>query len=302
MQLKSGESFKGGLAAILAFFIWGLIPIYWKLLDQVSHYELLMQRIVWSFVFLILMLKTRGRLGIFLQTYRNKAMVRIHAIGGILLALNWFAFIYAVTHGQILQASLAYFIVPLVNSAVGFLVLKEPMSKLRMVAVMLATLGVLNEIFKVTEVPWMALTMAASFGAYTLIKKKTSLGTMTGLAVENTIIFPLSAMGLLVMSFMGEGAMLTDPLPLRGLIILTGLVTSIPLLLFSYGAARIQLNTLGFIQFIGPMMKFFIAVWMFHEPISGGKIVTFGFIWAGIACYIWDSLRGTRIKDVSPDL
>ena len=302
MQLKFGESFKGGLASILAFFIWGLIPIYWKLLDQINHYELLMHRIVWSFVFLIVMLKARGRLGIFLQAYRNKEMVRIHAIGGVLLALNWFAFIYAVTHGQILQASLAYFIVPLVNAAVGYLVLKEPLSRLRMLAVILATVGVLNEIFKVTEVPWLALIMAAAFGAYTLIKKKTSLGTMTSLAVENTVIFPLSGIALLVMSFLGEGAMLHDPLPVRGLIISTGLITSIPLLLFSYGAARIQLNTLGFIQFIGPIMKFFVAVWIFHEPISGGKLVTFGFIWTGIALYILDSLRGSRIKDVSLDL
>jgi chloramphenicol-sensitive protein RarD len=229
MQPKSGESFKGGLAATFAFFIWGLIPIYWKLLEEVNHYELLMHRIVWSFVFLIVMLKGRGRLGILIQAYRNRAMVRIHAIGGILLALNWFAFIYAVTHEQILQASLAYFIVPLTNSALGYLVLKEPMSRLRTAAVILATLGVLNEIFQVTEVPWMALTMAVTFGAYSLIKKKTSLGTMTGLAVENTIIFPLAGISLLVISFMGEGAMLHDPLPIRGLLLLTGFITSIPL-------------------------------------------------------------------------
>ena len=302
MKPTSGESFKGGLAAVLAFTIWGLIPVYWKLLEQVNPFELLLHRIVWSLLFLFLLLKIRGRFGLFIQAYRNIEMVRIHAIGGILLAINWYAFIYAVTNGHILQASLAYFIVPLTNSAIGYLVLKEPMSRLRALAVFLAAAGVLNEIIQVTEFPWMALTMAGSFGAYSLVKKKTSLGAVTSLTVENTIIFPLAALGLLTITFNGNGALLNEPISIRGIVLLTGVVTSVPLLLFSYGAARIQLNTLGFIQFIGPMMKFIIAVWFYGELFSATKMITFGLIWAGILLYIWDSLRNSRIKDVQPDL
>jgi chloramphenicol-sensitive protein RarD len=302
MQPKRSESFKGGIAAILAFTIWGIIPVYWKLLASVNHYELLLHRIVWSFVFLFVLIRIRGRWRLFLETYRNRKMVWLHAVGGVLLAINWFSFIYAVTHGHILQASLAYFIVPLTNAALGYLVLKESMSRLRGIAVLFATLGVLNEILQVTEFPWMALTMAATFGGYSLIKKKTSLGTVTSLTVENTIIFPVAAIALLVLTIKGESALLTEPLPLRGLLLLTGAVTSIPLLLFSYGAARIQLNTLGFIQFIGPVLKFLLAVWLYHEPFTSAKLVTFGLIWIGIVLYIWDSLQASRIKEVQHDL
>lgn len=300
MESNSKDSIKGGISAILAFIIWGIIPIYWKQLGSVDHYELLLHRVVWSFLFLVLLIRLRGRWRVFLKTYRNRKMVWMHGIGGVLLAINWFSFIYAVTTGHILQASLAYFIVPLTNAALGYLVLKEPLSRLRGTAVALAALGVLNEIFQVTEFPWMALTMAATFGGYSLIKKKTSLGTVTGLTVENTLIFPLALLALLALTFQGQGALLHETWSMRALIVLTGVVTSVPLLLFSYGAARIQLNTLGFIQFIGPILKFLLAVWLYQEPFTSEKLVTFALIWTGIALYIWDSFRTSRTKELEP--
>ncbi|MCB1120197.1 MAG: EamA family transporter RarD [Verrucomicrobiae bacterium] len=302
MDSNSNSSLKGGIAATLAFVIWGIIPVYWKLLSQVNHYELLLHRIVWSFVFLFILIRLRGRWRLFLGTYRNRRMVLLHGLGGILLAINWFAFIYAVTHGYILQASLAYFIVPLTNAALGYLVLSEPMSRWRTLAVFLAGLGVVNEILQVTEFPWMAIAMAATFGGYSLIKKKTSLGTVTSLTVENTIIFPVAAVALLALTVQGKGALLNESGSLRVLLLLTGLVTSVPLLLFSYGAARIQLSTLGFIQFIGPVLKFLLAVWLYHEPFTSAKLLTFGLIWAGILLYIWDSINLSRLKHVQPDL
>ena len=143
-------------------------------------------------------------------SFRNKDLVRIHAIGGILLAINWLAFIYAVTHEQVLQASLAYFMVPLVNSCFGFLVLKERLSILRGAAILLAGTGVLNEIVQVSEVPRFALIIAASFGSYGLLKKKTSLGTVTGLTLENTVIFPMAFLGLIAFFLSGGGALGND--------------------------------------------------------------------------------------------
>ena len=302
MEYKSGDSLKGGMAAAASFFIWGLIPVYWKLMESVNAYELVLHRIAWSFVFLVLILRFRGKLKTFLLAFRDKRLALVHAFGGVLLAINWLAFIYAVTNGQVLQASLAYFIVPLVNLGFGFLVLKEGLTKWRGLAVLLACVGVLNEVFGVDEVPWLALTIAGSFGVYGLLKKKSSLGTVTGLAMENSVIFPIAFLGLVWLFTQDRGALFHAPWSLQALILLTGIVTSIPLLLFSYGAVRVQLNTLGILQFIAPFMKFALAVWLFDEPFSSGKLITFAFIWAGIGCYLLDAFWSSRIKDVPPDL
>ncbi|MDG2166454.1 MAG: EamA family transporter RarD [Opitutales bacterium] len=302
MDNKSGDSLTGGIAAAASFFIWGLIPMYWKLLESVNAYELVLHRIAWSFFFLLLILRYRGKLKAYFLVFRGKRLALIHAFGGVMLAINWLAFIYAVTNGQILQASLAYFIVPLVNLGFGFIVLKEGLTWLRGLAVLLACVGVLNEVFGVDEVPWLALTIAGSFGVYGLLKKKSSMGTVTGLALENTVIFPIALVGLVWLFSQNQGALFHAPWSLQALILLTGIVTSIPLLLFSYGARRIQLNTLGILQFIAPCMKFGLAVWLYNEPFSSSRMVTFVFIWAGIAFYLFDAFRSSRIKDVPPDL
>ncbi|MDB2499405.1 EamA family transporter RarD [bacterium] len=302
MDNKSGDSLTGGIAAAASFFIWGLIPMYWKLLESVNAYELVLHRIAWSFFFLLLILRYRGKLKAYFLVFRGKRLALIHAFGGVMLAINWLAFIYAVTNGQILQASLAYFIVPLVNLGFGFIVLKEGLTWLRGLAVLLACVGVLNEVFGVDEVPWLALTIAGSFGVYGLLKKKSSMGTVTGLALENTVIFPIALVGLVWLFSQNQGALFHAPWSLQALILLTGIVTSIPLLLFSYGARRIQLNTLGILQFIAPCMKFGLAVWLYNEPFSSSRMITFVFIWAGIAFYLFDAFRSSRIKDVPPDL
>ena len=302
MENRSGETLKGGIAAAAAFTIWGLIPVYWKLLESVNAYELVLHRIGWSFVFLLIILRFRGKLKTYFQAFRQPRLSLIHAFGGIMLAINWLAFIYAVTNGHILQASLAYFIVPLVNLGFGILVLKEGLTKLRGLAVLLACIGVLNEVFGVDEIPWLALTIAVSFGIYGLLKKKSTLGTVTGLALENTVIFPIAFVGLVWLFTQGQGALFHAPWSLQALILLTGIVTSIPLLLFSYGAVRVQLNTLGILQFIAPFMKFALAVWLYNEPFSSGKLITFAFIWLGILFYLIDAYRSSRVKDVPPDL
>ena len=302
MDNKHGESLKGGIAAAASFIIWGLIPMYWKLLESVNAYELVLHRIAWSFVFLIIILKFRGKLSTYLQAFREKRLALVHAIAGVLLAINWLAFIYAVTNGHILQASLAYFIVPLVNLGFGFIVLKERLTRLRGFAVLLAGIGVLNEVFGVNEIPWLALIIAGSFGVYGLLKKKSSLGTVTGLALENSVIFPIAFVGLIWLFSKDQGALVFAPWSLQALILLTGIVTSIPLLLFSYGTVRVQLNTLGILQFIAPCMKFGLAVWVYDEPFSSGQLITFIFIWAGIALYLVDTIRTSRLKDVPPDL
>lgn len=302
MENRSGESLKGGIAAAASFIIWGLIPVYWKLLDSVNAYELVLHRIAWSFIFILIILRFRGTLRTYFLAFRDPRVTLIHTFAGIMLAVNWLAFIYAVTNEHILQASLAYFIVPLVNLGFGFLVLKERLTKLKGVAVLLACIGVCNEVFGVDEVPWLALAIAGSFGVYGLLKKKSSLGTVTGLALENTVIFPIAFVGLAWLFSQDQGALFHASWSLQALILLTGIVTSIPLLLFSYGTVRVQLNTLGILQFIAPCMKFVLAVWLYHEPFSSGKLITFGFIWLGILFYLFDTYQSTRTKDVPTDL
>ncbi len=215
----------------------------------------------------------------------------IHSLGGLLLAFTWFAFIYAVTHEKVLQASLAYFIVPLVNSVLGFVFLNERLSPFRTIAVAVAAVGVVNEVILLGEPPLLAIFMALSFGTYGLLKKKTSLGAVSGLALENTAIFPISIVGLSLLFFQDKGAIFYGSLSLQITIVSIGVITSIPLLLFSYGAARVELNTLGILQFIAPTVTFLLAVWLFDEPVPAVKLVTFLFIWGAIALYLWDSYR-----------
>lgn len=291
MQVNSRESLKGALSATAAFFLWGLIPIYWKLLDTVDAFELVLHRIFWSLLFLLTLVKLRHRWGLFLSAFKDKRTVFMHSLGGLLLAFTWFAFIYAVTHEKVLQASLAYFIVPLVNSALGFVFLKERLSAFRTIAVAVAAMGVVNEVILLGEPPLLAIFMALSFGTYGLLKKKTSLGAVSGLALENTAIFPISIVGLSLLIFQGKGAIFYGSLSLQITIVSIGVITSIPLLLFSYGAARVDLNTLGILQFIAPMVTFLLAVWLFDEPFPAVKLVTFLFIWGAIALYLWDSYQ-----------
>ena len=286
MTSKSEQN-KGLLATAGAFGWWGFVVIYWKNLTGYDSFELIFYRLVFSFIFLLAIIRIRGKWGVFVKSIKNPKVLRLHFFNGFLITGNWLAYVYAVTHERILEGSLAYFMVPILNMAMGFLILKEKLNRLQLIAIALATAGVINEIIQFGAVPWLALVMAVSFAIYGMNKKRSNLGPVTALAMETGLFFPLAVGGLVFMHFTGSTTFeITQPSELL-LAISTGTITIIPLLLFAYGASRVQLTTIGLFQFIAPSLKFGIGVYLYGEAFPPSKMITFALIWIALFLYIF---------------
>ena len=291
----SDDGASAGVAcAILAFLIWGLSPAYWKLLKSVNAFEILMHRMVWSFLFLLPFLAFRGRWTAFIATLKTpRRMIGLLA-STVFVTVNWFTFIYAINHDQILQTSLGYYINPLVNVLLGTLVLKERLRPLQGAAVALAAVAVFYLTFGYGRIPWMALILAFSFGFYGLIRKMAAVGALVGLTIETLLLSAPATACLVFLDATGQGAFLRAGPAISILLMGAAAVTGLPLLLFTIGARRIHLSTVGFLQYIAPTCGFFLAVFAFGEPFSGAKALTFALIWIALAIYSVDSLRYYR--------
>ncbi|RMH62593.1 MAG: EamA family transporter RarD [Calditrichaeota bacterium] len=285
---------RGYLAALAAYFLWGLSPLFWKLLVSVPAIEILMHRIVWSFPLLIVLIVLRGQKKDFIQKVRSSGQRWPYIISAILLAGNWFTYIWAVNHAFIVEASLGYFINPLVNVLMGVLFLKEKMRSLQWVAVVMAALGVFYLTVHYGHFPWIALVLAFSFATYGLIRKTGVFEALEGLTFEMLILF-LPALGFTYFLYTKQGlAAVNGTLLLTGLLILTGMVTILPLIWFAYGARRIPLSTMGFLQYIGPTLQFVLGVFVYNESFGMERLTGFGIIWLALALYTIDLVRQYR--------
>jgi len=290
----SRQALAGTLYAFLSFLIWGLSPIYWKALHGVGAFEIILHRILWSFIFLMPIVMVGGHWTEFKKAVKAPKILSILLVTSILVGGNWLIYIWAVTNGRVLQASLGYYINPLVNIVLGVLFLGERLRRAQTVAVGLAALGVLNLTYRYGVFPWVSLALAFSFGFYGLIRKVTAVGPLVGLTVE-TLLLTLPA-GVLVFhlhrphagAFLGTGGH-TDLL-----LIGTGILTATPLLLFNLGAKRITLATLGFIQYTAPTGMLLLGITVFDEAFTAIQAGTFGLIWAALAIYSWDTVRMHR--------
>lgn len=289
----SQENNTAGVAfALGAFVIWGLVPIFFKELSQVPALEFLGYRMVWSFIFLIILLFFRRTAGQLFQEIfhclRDRKLMVMLGTTALLISSNWLVYIWAIAHDQVLQASLGYFINPLMNVGLGLLVLGEKLSRIRRLAIGLAALGVLYMIVMGGGFPWIALYLATSFALYGLIRKKAHVGAIMGLWVEMLLLLPV-ALGYLV--YLG----LTAPAGGGGhddytlfMLVISGAVTTIPLVFFAAAAKRLPLSTLGVLQYIAPTMTLLFAVFLWHEPFTVTYMIAFGFIWGGLALYTMD--------------
>ncbi len=288
------EAGRGALAAAGCYLAWGLFPIYWKQLTSVDATELIAHRHVWSLVFVTgLMVATRGlsELG---AAVRDPVALRWHALSGVLLTLNWLVYVWGVNHGHVLETSLGYFLVPLVNVALGRLVLHERLRRLQWLAIGFAVAGVTLLLIGVGRLPWIALSLAATFGLYGLLRKKSPLGPLTGLGLETLLLFPC-ALGFIVwQQWTGAGALGRVNTLQHVMLIAAGIVTAVPLLLFAFGARRIRLSTLGLLQYIAPTVQFCLGVLLYHEPFSRERAAAFALIWCGLALYTADNLLAQR--------
>lgn len=287
------EAIRGGLATTAAFVAWGLLPVYWKAIQDVPALEILCHRIVWSLLFLTGLVAFSTNRGEIRQGLAQRSTRLLLLASSLALCANWLIYIWAVNTGHVLEASLGYFITPLVNVLLGMLFLGERLGRLQALAVTLAAVGVGYQILLLGALPWISLGLALSFGTYGLLRKKAPIGSTAGLFVE-TLFLGIPALGAIVLFESGGAGALGTGTPLRLLLLAgSGIVTSVPLLLFTFGARRINLATVGILQYVSPTISFCLGIFLFAEPFSAKRLVTFLFIWAALALYSADALFRT---------
>jgi chloramphenicol-sensitive protein RarD len=285
---------KGVLAGIGAYVFWGLFPIYWHLLESVPATEILANRIVWSLVFTVVLLVLQKDLFWWKGILRDRRTLLIYTLAAILLSANWFTYIWAVNAGYVVEASLGYFINPLVNFMLGVIFFKEKLRGGQVAAVILAVLGVLYLTFNYGSLPWISLVLAFTFGMYGLIKKIAPLESMHGFSLETAVMFLPALAFLLYRNVTGMGAFAQQGTAVTLLLVLAGPVTSVPLLLFGYAVRRITLSLLGFLQYIAPTLQFLLGVYVYHEPFPTSRLVGFSIIWLALLLYTLEGVLYTR--------
>jgi chloramphenicol-sensitive protein RarD len=284
----------GVLYALGAYVVWGLFPLYFHLLRAVPAMQILAHRMVWSLLLLLLILAALRRWEWVAALRRQPRVLARFALSALLLACNWGTYIWAVNHGYVLEASLGYYINPLMNVALGTLLLGERLRGLQWAGVAVACAGVVWMSLAVGHLPVIALTLAVSFAGYSLLRKTASLGSLEGLALETALMLPLALGYLAWCSAQGTNTYAGAGLDLRLLLAAAGPVTTIPLLMFASGARRIQLSLLGFLQYLTPTLLFGLGIWLYHEAFDPTQATAFALVWAGIALYLLDALRGLR--------
>ncbi|MCT8868609.1 MULTISPECIES: EamA family transporter RarD [Shewanella] len=279
---------KGILLAVSAYCMWGFAPLYFKLLHHVSATEILLHRVIWSFVFMVIIMLFIGGFGKLRQLFKQPKQLLVLTITSLLIAGNWLIFIWAVNNDHMLDASLGYFINPLLNVLLGMLFLGERLRKLQWFAVALASTGVLLQLVSFGSIPIVSLALAGTFGVYALLRKKVNVDAKSGLLVETAILLPVALVYLVATLDSATANMLTNDWHLNLLLMAAGIVTTIPLLCFAGAAVRIPLSMLGFFQYIGPSIMFILAVTLFNEPFDAEKSITFGFIWSALLVFTFD--------------
>ena len=284
----------GLVYAACAFTWWGLFPIYIRLVTSVPAAEILAHRVVWCLLFVGAALSWRGQWAWLRPVARQPRVLFAFMASALLIGGNWLAYIWAVSNGHVLDASLGYFITPLVNVLLGTTLLHERLRPPQWVALSLAAFGVVWLAWQAGHPPWIALTLAVTFGAYGLLRKVAVLGALEGLTLETMLLAPIALAVIGLAASRGTGSFPAADLPTNLWIIALGPVTAVPLLLFAAAARRLSMTTLGLMQYIGPTIQFAVGVWLFHEPFSTARLIGFGFIWLALLVYTADGLRLAR--------
>jgi chloramphenicol-sensitive protein RarD len=288
---------SGVIYPIAAYSLWGILPVYWKAMKQLPAGDILAHRIFWSFVFLAVIISLMRRWGEFKSAFSSVRSVMAVGLASVLISLNWLIYIWAVNSNHIVEASLGYYINPLITFMLGAIVLREKSDYWQVAAIVLAFVGVGYLTFQFGQIPWVALSLAVSFAVYGLVKKMSKLSPLAGLTAETMLVAPL-ALGFLFFKF-EEGSSYSHLSAFMVVMILfTGVVTSVPLLLFAQGAKRVSLTTLGFVQYLSPSISLLIGVFVYNEPFTAAHKVAFGFIWVALAIFSF-SRRGALLKSGS---
>lgn len=285
---------QGIFLAIGAYTMWGIAPIYFKTISEVSPLEILSHRIVWSFFLLAALVHFGRRWRNVRDVVKSKQKMLYLLATSLLVGGNWLIFIWAVNSNHMLDASLGYYINPLINVLLGMLFLGERLRRLLWFAVALAACGVLVQLIAFGSVPVVAIGLACSFGFYGLLRKKVNLEAQTGLFIETLILLPAAAIYLMVIADTATSNLTNNPLNLNLLLVAAGIITTLPLLCFTGAATRLKLSTLGFFQYIGPSLMFLLAVLVYGEAFTADKAITFAFIWGALVVFSFDGLKTNK--------
>lgn len=297
--MEQNENVKRGLAsAIGAYILWGILPIYWKLVSNVPSQEVIAHRIFWSLLFMLavvmLMNRKKQLYEELTQLFASPTKLLALVMGTILITLNWFIFVWAVKNNRVIETSLGYYISPLVSILLGILFFRERLSLGQIIAVILAASGVFYLTMQFGSVPWVAIGLALSFGLYGLCKKRAVLSPITSITLETLIVAPFALLYLLYLSYHGIGSFGgIGNLSLTSLFLVgSGIVTPIPLLLFANSANRLSLTMLGFVQYLAPTISLLLGIFLYHESFTATHVVSFGLIWTALLVF---SLANTKL-------
>jgi chloramphenicol-sensitive protein RarD len=286
---------KGILNGIAAYAMWGVFPIYWKLLHEVPALQVIGHRISWSFILLILFILLTKQWKDFRSSALTPKTLGIYSVAGVLLTVNWLVYVWGVNAGFIVETSLGYFINPLFNVLLGVLFLRERLRPTQWIPVGLAAAGVTYLTVAYGRLPWIALSLAFSFGFYGLVKKLAPLGSLYGLTLETAIVFPVALIYLASVGFSSAGAFLQKGAHIDLLLIGAGAVTTIPLLMFASAARQIPLTVIGLLQYIAPTIQFLIGVLLYKEPFDHAHLIGFGIVWIALIIFWVENLMANRL-------
>jgi chloramphenicol-sensitive protein RarD len=293
---RNKHQLVGGASAIGAFIIWGVSPVYWKTLDGIPPLQITAHRVVWSAMLLIILVGLRNQWRTLGSILRNRKYVGILIATALLLSTNWLAYIWAVSNGFVRQASLGYYITPLVNVVLGMLFLRERLTRAQSGAVILAAVAVTALTVLGGVFPTVSLVLACSFGSYGLLRKKAPIDPLVGLTIETIILFAPAIAYLGFCLHRGEAHFSQ----IDGMLLASSVVTATPLLLFNFGAKRLRLSTIGLMQYLAPTCMFLLAVFVYREPFTKEEVLAFIVIWTALAIYTADSLRSRPNQAASP--
>jgi chloramphenicol-sensitive protein RarD len=276
---------------VAAFFLWGILPVFWKWLDFLPPPSIVAQRTLWSLVILLGILSWRKEGAVLLEGMRGRGAAGWQLLAGALLACNWLLYVWATLNGRILEGALGYYLNPFFNMLFGYLWFGERHNRLQLVAIALALSGVAMQVPAVGRFPWVALTLALTFSLYAVVKKRAPLGARLGLTAETGMLAPIALVWLLVSSPSPASAF-GGSWPHAALVVGSGLATTLPLIFFGHAVRTIRLTTLGILQFLGPTLQFFIGWKLYGEPMTGPRLLSFALIWLAVGIYAADAARG----------
>ena len=291
MNQIAPEPVKGVVFGLASYGIWGCFPLFFALFEGTPSWEILIHRVVWSCVFLAGVITVMRRWEVVSRALAEPKRLGRVLVCAVLIAINWVTYIYSVESNNVFQASLGYFLTPLINVALGMIILKEQISRSQSVAVGMATVAILLQLLTLGTVPYLSLILAFSFGTYGLIRKQVPLDGLSGLFVETLLLLPFGLLALGVLTQL-DLSHFTDSRKTTLLLIASGVLTAIPLLFFAGAARRLRLATVGFLMYINPTIQFLIALLVFNEPLKPSQLITFVLIWCSLALYSWSIWKG----------